>query len=60
MLDFFVSININIWDMAAASLILSEAGGKVSEMNGVDLTSLSKTIVATNGKLHQELLDTLK
>lgn len=60
MLDFFVSININIWDMAGASLILSEAGGKVSEMNGDHITPLSKTIVATNGKLHQELLKELK
>ncbi len=58
--DFFVSSCINIWDMAAASLIVSEAGGRVSEVNGGSITSFSRTIVATNGKLHQELLAQLK
>ncbi len=59
-LDFFVNINLHIWDMAAAILILTEAGGTVTEQKGGDVTAQSTTIVGTNGKLHRDLLATLK
>lgn len=59
-LDFFVSISLHIWDMAAAILILTEAGGAVTEQKGGDVTAQSTTIVGTNGKLHGDLLSALK
>lgn len=58
--DFFVNINLHIWDMAAAALIVTEAGGVVTDKKGGDLTALSTSIVATNGKIHGDLLQALK
>ncbi|MEK7169969.1 MAG: inositol monophosphatase family protein [Patescibacteria group bacterium] len=59
-LDFFVNLNLHIWDMAAAALIVTEAGGMVTDTKGRDLTALSTNIVATNKKIHGDLLAVLK
>jgi HAL2 family 3'(2'),5'-bisphosphate nucleotidase len=56
-----------IWDHAAGALIIAEAGGEVTDIDGKPLDfSLGSTlannrgIVATNGKLHRRVLDALK
>jgi len=59
-LDFQVSERIKIYDVAAAILILQEAGGKVSLWNGGQFTPESKQIVSSNGKVHEEILNYLK
>jgi 3'(2'), 5'-bisphosphate nucleotidase len=53
-----------IWDHAAGSLIVEEAGGMVSDIQGekLDFTtgktlSQNRGILATNGKIHQRVLD---
>jgi 3'(2'), 5'-bisphosphate nucleotidase len=53
-----------IWDHAAGSLIVEEAGGNVSDMNGVPLhfgcgrlLSDNAGVVATNGGLHQRVME---
>lgn len=45
-----------IWDIAAVTVIVEEAGGKVTDLNGraVDLNTTS--LLATNGKIHEEVL----
>jgi 3'(2'), 5'-bisphosphate nucleotidase len=55
-----------IWDHAAGSLIVEQAGGKVSDIDGKKLDfSAGKTlrhnrgILATNGKIHQRVLDSI-
>ena len=57
----------NIWDHAAGSLIVSEAGGTASDFAGapLDYTRGSKLhptggILVTNGVCHQKLLDSLQ
>ncbi len=55
-LDAYFKIDCNYWDNAAGILILQEAGGTVTEMNGADMSPKSDTIVATNGAVHGELL----
>lgn len=48
------------WDVAAGSLLVEEAGGKVTDINGNALTLESYlSITATNGLIHEELLKTL-
>jgi len=49
------------WDFAAGSVILKEAGGKITNDKGqpLDLFSHTQTIVATNGKIHSQLLKEL-
>lgn len=48
------------WDTAAASLILKEAGGKATMFNGSPVDIYGKEIVASNGKIHTEMLKVLK
>ena len=44
------------WDFAAGMLILTEAGGKITRYDGSEVNPVEPGgIVATNGKLHEEL-----
>jgi 3'(2'), 5'-bisphosphate nucleotidase len=56
----------NIWDHAAGSLVIEEAGGRVTDVNGSPLdfrqgSRLERNIgiVATNGHLHSDVLAAL-
>lgn len=57
-----VDINIetasNPWDLAAPKIIIEEAGGKVTDFEG-NPEIHSGNYVATNGKLHEEVLKIL-
>lgn len=44
------------WDVAAAALLLEEAGGLLSRYDGSPFDPFAREIVATNGLLHAELL----
>jgi myo-inositol-1(or 4)-monophosphatase len=46
-------------DLAAGVLIVEEAGGRVTDISGNKVTLDSGSIIATNGLIHQSLLDTL-
>lgn len=48
------------WDMAAGSLIVTEARGKVTNFRGGPFSILSKQVLATNGRIHNEMVETLK
>lgn len=55
-----------IWDHAAGALVVQEAGGTVTDLNGLPLdfrqgTRLARNvgIVATNGRLHDQVLTAL-
>ncbi len=43
------------WDIAAGMLMVREAGGMVSEINGGDQMLHSGSIIASNGKIHSVL-----
>jgi myo-inositol-1(or 4)-monophosphatase len=56
-LDAFWEFGLNPWDMAAGILLVSEAGGRVSDMNGALHTMpSSRHILADNGTIHEEVL----
>lgn len=57
--DGFWEAKLNAWDVAAGSLIVTEAGGKVSNLEGAALEVDKGDIIASNGHLHQEIIDTL-
>lgn len=45
------------WDISAGQLILEEAGGRMTDLNGIRIASAAVTdVVATNGPIHDELL----
>lgn len=43
------------WDMAAGILLVREAGGRVTNMAGDPLVPEAEVVVASNGRLHEEL-----
>ncbi len=51
-LDGYYERGIWAWDIAAGSLILEEAGGKVTNYRGSELVLEGREIVASNGALH--------
>lgn len=53
-LDAMVGIGYSPWDMAAGTVLVRAAGGQVT---GPDGGRPGKTLVASNGPLHSELLD---
>ena len=55
--DAAVEAAISIWDIAAISVIVREAGGKVTDIRGQDITKDTESMVATNGILHNTVLD---
>lgn len=58
-LDVFLEFNLKPWDVAAGSLIVQEAGGQVSDFTGGDRYLFGGEMLATNGHIHQALLDLL-
>jgi 3'(2'), 5'-bisphosphate nucleotidase len=48
-----------IWDQAAGSLVVEEAGGRVTDLEGKPVGLGSHSILATNGILHASILDAL-
>jgi len=58
--DAFYEIDLKPWDVAAGILILLEAGGKVSNTSGGAFDFDDKGIVASNGRVHSQLLEYLK
>lgn len=53
--DGFFERKLHPWDMAAGSLILTEAGGKVTRFDGSRWQYRDDTILASNSKLHREM-----
>lgn len=51
---------ISTWDIAAGVAIVLEAGGKVTAIGGEPLDLFLGEVVATNGQLHDELIDRLQ
>jgi len=57
----------NIWDHAAGMLLVEEAGGRVSDINGKDLSyrfgyqlKENRGILVSNGALHEALLEAVR
>ena len=54
--DGFWEFNLNPWDTAAGVLLVEEAGGKVSRFDGSRFTLDSAETMATNGLVHEALM----
>jgi myo-inositol-1(or 4)-monophosphatase len=57
--DAFWEFGLKAWDVAAGSLLVEEAGGHVSNMDGTTLDISAAQIIASNGRLHQQMVETL-
>lgn len=56
-LDGFWENGLSAWDMAAGKIIVEEAGGTVTALNGNPLNIENRQILATNAKIHQPMVD---
>ncbi len=54
--DGFYEHSLQAWDSAAGFLLVEEAGGKVTDFEGNYYSPYQPHILATNGKIHDELL----
>lgn len=55
-LDIMIEPVTKLWDVAALSVIVAEAGGVVSKIDGSPIDSSLTSFVATNGRLHSEII----
>ena len=51
---------IGPWDIAAGTLILQNAGGKITDFNGGDQYQEGLEVLGSNGKIHTNLLELFK
>ncbi len=58
--DGFWEYNLNPWDIAAGYLIIEEAGGQVTNFVGEPYSVYDKQTLATNGKIHDDMLRLIK
>jgi len=54
--DAFWEFNLNPWDTAAGTLVVEEAGGKVSSFDGSLFQLNSRETLASNGLIHEALV----
>ncbi|HNF29030.1 MAG TPA: inositol monophosphatase family protein [Chitinophagaceae bacterium] len=54
--DGFYEHKLSAWDSAAGFIIVEEAGGKVTNLNGDFYSPYQPGIIATNGKIHDEMV----
>ena len=54
--DGFYEHKLSAWDSAAGFLLVEEAGGKVTDFAGKYYSPYQPHILATNGKIHDEML----
>lgn len=59
-LDGFWESKLHPWDIAAASVIVREAGGRMSDFKGGEFSIYGEETLASNGKIHEEMLAVLE
>jgi myo-inositol-1(or 4)-monophosphatase len=58
--DGYWEKRLNSWDLAAGVLLVREAGGRVEDIDGRPIPPWPAEIVASNGRVHDELLAVLR
>ena len=54
-LDGFWEKDLNLWDISTGILLVKEAGGRISKINGEEWNTNSRDIIASNTKIHDVL-----
>ncbi len=57
--DGYWEENLKPWDMAAASIIVEEAGGKLTTFDGNDFSVFVPNLLASNSIIHEKLMEQL-
>jgi myo-inositol-1(or 4)-monophosphatase len=59
-LDGYWELKLHPWDVVAGSLIVEEAGGRISDFAGLPSPSDGRQTVASNGHLHDAMVEVLR
>ena len=61
-LDAYYNLNLKPWDLAAVVILLLEAGGTVTNVDGgpIDWGVAGSNCLMSNGRIHQPLLDLIR
>ncbi len=57
--DGFWELDLHPWDVAAGALMIGEAGGRVSNFTGEACDIYGDQVLASNGRIHQEMIRVL-
>ena len=57
--DGFWEVRLNPWDMAAGAVLVREAGGRLTNFGGSELSIYGHELVASNGAIHPAMLSVL-
>lgn len=55
--DAYIQPGLKPWDVAASSLIITKAGGRITRVNGDSWNVFTPDIFASNGLLHPQILE---
>jgi histidinol-phosphatase len=58
--DVMMEASVKFWDIAAAKVIIEEAGGTMTQLDGQPINHKSTTALATNGVLHNQIVAAMK
>ena len=58
--DGYWEMKLKPWDVAAGILILTEAGGKVTDYKGGKYSIYDRELLSSNGHIHDQMIDILK
>uniref|UniRef100_A0A7C6EMU9 Inositol-1-monophosphatase n=1 Tax=candidate division WOR-3 bacterium TaxID=2052148 RepID=A0A7C6EMU9_UNCW3 len=58
--DGYWELKLSPWDQAAGSLILKEAGGKITDFKGKPFDIYGKEVLGTNGYIHRQMMEVLE
>ena len=53
-------LKLKPWDLAAGTLLITEAGGELTRIDGSAFSIYGENILATNGRIHEEMLKYLR
>jgi histidinol-phosphatase len=59
-LDVVIESDVHILDIAALTVIVREAGGTFTDLDGREVTLATTSVLATNSRLHPAMLDALR
>jgi myo-inositol-1(or 4)-monophosphatase len=59
-LDGYWELVLGPWDLAAGSLLVEEAGGRITDVRGGPIDLAAPSVVASNGRIHDAMLGVLK
>lgn len=54
--EAFWEPDLNPWDIAAGSLLVEEAGGRITDMQGGRFHPECRDVLASNGRIHEEMV----